>query len=290
METQKENEYMLKTTNEDLSEQITQLQLETQNQLRHISSKQTFTTIAVIIAITLICFCFNEIITLKDGCDGQTQQSSTNKLPDIFKNRDSSADKISVEKPVIYIYPEKDNTPVHIDIVTRKEKVTATWPKAKKQDNIYNWQLTAFKDGTLLDENGRTYSSIFWEGEYDIDSDFSEGFCVKGKDTADFLAETLKKIGLTDTEANEMITYWLPRMKESRYNLITFKGINDESPYNGDFGLNVISDDGKAPESIMRLLMVWKPIEEEMTIKEQTFTTFERKGFTVIEWGGYKAE
>lgn len=29
-----------------------------------------------------------------------------------------------------------------------------------------------------------------------------------------------------------------------------------------------------------------KKVEKEIEIPEQIFTTFERKGFTVVEWGG----
>ena len=32
--------------------------------------------------------------------------------------------------------------------------------------------------------------------------------------------------------------------------------------------------------------MVWKAVDEYTEIEAQTFTTFERNGFTVVEWGG----
>ena len=37
---------------------------------------------------------------------------------------------------------------------------------------------------------------------------------------------------------------------------------------------------------MMRVFMNWKAIDEPVEIEPQTFTTLNRQGFTVIEWGG----
>ena len=58
-----------------------------------------------------------------------------------------------------------------------------------------------------IDENGREYYCLFWEGVQDVEYDFSRGFCVKGEDTAEFLEITLEKLGLTRREANEFIVF-----------------------------------------------------------------------------------
>ena len=51
----------------------------------------------------------------------------------------------------------------------------------------------------------------------------SNGFCVKGKDTAVFLEGALEQLGLTRREANEFIVYWLPQMEQNPYNIISFQ-------------------------------------------------------------------
>ena len=40
------------------------------------------------------------------------------------------------------------------------------------------------------------------------------------------------------------------------------------------------------PDTIIRVLMKYRPIDKKIEIKEQKIITPERKGFTVVEWGG----
>ena len=119
-------------------------------------------------------------------------------------------------KPVIYLYPEQETTvSVSLDYAGT---LTATYPAYED-----GWRVTAEPDGTLYDESGNEYSYLFWEGENNTDYDFSKGFCVAGADTADFLREKLAEIGLTPREYNEFIVYWLPKMQDNPYNLISFQ-------------------------------------------------------------------
>ena len=108
--------------------------------------------------------------------------------------------------------------------------------------------------------------------------DFSGGFCVKGEDTAEFLADVLPKIGLTPREANEFIIYWLPILQENEYNLISFQGDN----YDAAAKLEITP----TPDSVLRIYMTAKPLTSPVEVEPQTFEPFERNGFTVVEWGG----
>ena len=40
------------------------------------------------------------------------------------------------------------------------------------------------------------------------------------------------------------------------------------------------------PDTIIRVLMTFKGLENPITVKEQKIVTPERKGFTLVEWGG----
>lgn len=40
------------------------------------------------------------------------------------------------------------------------------------------------------------------------------------------------------------------------------------------------------PDSILRVFMVYKPLDQYAEIEEQILPGFERKGFAVVEWGG----
>ena len=174
-------------------------------------------------------------------------------------------------KPVIYLYPEQETTvSVSLDYAGM---LTATYPAYED-----GWTVTAEPDGTLHDENGNEYSYLFWEGEDKTDYDFSTGFCVAGADTADFLREKLAEIGLTPREYNEFIVYWLPKMQDNPYNLISFQS----EAYTDAAKLDI----DPTPDSVLRVFMAWKPLGRPQTIEPQTFTPFARDGFTVVEWGG----
>ena len=174
-------------------------------------------------------------------------------------------------KPVIYLYPEQETTvSVSLDYAGT---LTATYPAYED-----GWTVTAEPDGTLYDENGDEYSYLLWEGENNTDYDFSKGFCVAGADTADFLRKKLAEIGLTPREYNEFIVYWLPKMQDNPYNLISFQS----EAYTDAAKLDI----DPTPDSVLRVFMAWKPLGRPQTIEPQTFTSFARDGFTVVEWGG----
>lgn len=178
-------------------------------------------------------------------------------------------------KPVIYLYPEKE-TEVTVELDFDGE-LTSTYPEYKG-----GWTVTAQPDGTLKDENGREYYCLFWEGVSDTAYDFSTGFSVPGEETAAFLEKTLAEIGLTEKEANEFIIYWLPKMEHNAYNVISFQ----TEVYTETAKLEILPK----PDSLLRVFMAWKPVKKPVEIEPQTFSAFERKGFTVIEWGGTEAE
>ena len=174
-------------------------------------------------------------------------------------------------KPVIYLYPEQETTvSVSLDYAGT---LTATYPAYEN-----GWTVTAEPDGTLYDENGDEYSYLLWEGENNTDYDFSKGFCVAGADTADFLRKKLAEIGLTPREYNEFIVYWLPKMEDNSYNLISFQS----ERYTDTAKLDI----DPTPDSVLRVFMAWKPLHRPQNIEPQTFTPFARDGFTVVEWGG----
>ena len=177
-------------------------------------------------------------------------------------------------KPVIYLYPEEE-TEVSVDLDFQGD-FTYTYPYTKDG----NWDVVAKPDGTIINKaDNNEYSYLFWEGvAWDFTADFSEGFCVKGEDTTEFLRTVLSQMGLTPKEYNEFIVYWAPQLQNNAYNLISFQTEN----YEQMAPLNV----NPAPDSMLRVYMAYKPLTEAVDIPAQTFTPFERKGFTVVEWGG----
>ena len=172
---------------------------------------------------------------------------------------------------MIYLYPETETrVTVKLDL---SGELTCTYPAYDG-----GWVVTAAPDGTLTDEHGRTYNYLYWEGEGTEAYDFSKGFCVAGSDTAAFLEDALDRLGLTRREANEFLVYWLPRMQDNPYNLIAFQ----QEAYTESAKLTV----SPQPDSVLRVFMAWKPLARPVDIPAQTLPCFERRGFTLVEWGG----
>ena len=177
------------------------------------------------------------------------------------------------EKPAIYLYPTK-TMDIKVKVELTEGRFTYTDPKGDGE-----WIVTAYPDGTLRDKaSGKTYDYIFWESDDNTEYDWSEGYVVAGHDAESFLRRTLPRMGLNEKESAEFISYWLPRLKNNRYNLVTFQ----TDCYTDAAKLYV---QPKA-DSVLRIFMVFRSINKPIKIKEPTITPFERRGFTVVEWGG----
>ena len=179
-------------------------------------------------------------------------------------------------KPVIYLYPEEE-TDVHVELELTEAELSTTYPK-------YNngWDVTAYPDGTLVNKaDGSHHKYLFWDAvNCRTRFDFSKGFCVAGSDTESFLKEKLTYMGLNEQEMNEFIVYWLPLMEHNAYNLISFQS----DAYTDTAKLNITP----APDSMLRIFMTYVSLEDAVDIEPQELSTFERNGFTVVEWGGSK--
>ena len=141
--------------------------------------------------------------------------------------------------------------------------------------------MLASPDGTLVDQmNGKKLYSLYYECENKLDFQMEEdGFVVKGEDSAAFLEEKLEVLGLNYKEAEEFIIYWLPKLEANKYNYIRFATLVEIEE---NMPLSVSGN----PDSVIRVIMEYKGLEQPIKVKEQNLTTPERTGFTVVEWGG----
>ena len=198
-------------------------------------------------------------------------------MPAVSKPISDDPIPVTTEKPVIYLYPQSQ-TDVSI-ILDYDGTLTCTYPE-------YNagWNVTAFPDGTIFDKNTkRNYEYLFWEGTRSFDDyEFRHAACVAREDTAAFLEEYLEAAGLNDREIDDFVSYWLPRLQASPYNLISFPS----EEYCDWAKLNV----DPAPDTLIRVYMVFAPLESPVEIPDsmelELPSTPVRQGFTVVEWGG----
>lgn len=178
-------------------------------------------------------------------------------------------------KPAIYLYPTEEKE------ITVRLKYTGIFTKIEPEFNssFGGWKVVAHPNGEIVNvADNKKYKYLFWEGEGPIKFDLSKGFIVEGKDTKEFLQDILNKIGLNSTECDDFISYWLPQVQTNKYNLIHFA----ESEYESEAVLDTIPK----VDSMLRVFVVFKPLNEKMNIVPQEVKPFTRKGFTVIEWGG----
>lgn len=179
------------------------------------------------------------------------------------------------EKPVIYLYPKQ----------AEKVSVSLAYPAGfSRTIPAYNtqtgWQVLAKPDGSLTNlADGQKYPYLFWEGNpAAINYDMNEGFVVAGNQTTSFLRQKLSYMGLTPTETSAFISYWQSTLEHNPYNLIHFAG----SEYTNYARLHV----SPAPDSELRVFMVYEALDRPKTVTPQTLQTFQRHGFAVVEWGG----
>lgn len=185
---------------------------------------------------------------------------------------------IRVHKPAIYIYPE---SPTEVNIIHHyKGKVLNTYP-------IYDsgWNVTAYPDGKLLNQaDNRYYEYLFWDGECKFDAkhyQYTSGFYIHKKEVIPFLMKQLQLLQLNEKEINDFIVYWLPELSKNEWNFVHF-WINDDIDNTSKLIIT------PKPDNLIRVYMEYQAISADKLWKlpQQTFPKIERRGFTVLEWGG----
>lgn len=175
-------------------------------------------------------------------------------------------------KPILYLYPTiKTNVVVKFD---KPSLLTTTYPKFKNE-----WNVMAHPNGDLYDANGNYYYALYWEEEKNHYIDFKEGFYVEKENAINFLEDKLSLIGLNEKERNEFIMYWLPILEKNGKNLVYFELTEERDSYN-----KLIIN--PKPDSLLRVAIHVKKVNEKVSIKEQKLISFARKGFVAVEWGG----
>lgn len=177
-------------------------------------------------------------------------------------------------KPVIYLYPET-TTDLHVEVAPRGG-FSYTEPVYRD-----GWNVTAEPDGTLTNkEDGKIYPYLFWEGRGGSYAPPERYWVVAQADVHTFLVATLAKLGLNEKESSDFIEFWEPRMQGSLYYRVGFHGTNI---------MNQIAPLtlSEKPDAILRILMDFDPLDAWAPSNPPAhISSFERKGFTVVEWGG----
>ena len=230
--------------------------------------------IIIIISIIVIAICIGIIIAMIIVNNTQANSLENEELQrNSLGNVDEYNIMDSIRKPIIYMYPEEE---IEISVKLGKpENITCSYPKYED-----GWNVKASPDGKLVDlDTGRKLYSLYWEGIHDEPINLEEGFVVKKENIILFLEEKLEILGLNEYEAEEFIIYWLPQLEKNEYNFIRFASIEEINE-------NMPLEFSSKPDTLIRVLMQFKGLDEEIKVKEQNLEKVSRKGFTVVEWGG----
>lgn len=208
---------------------------------------------------------FTDSITLKPGY--------TTLIALYFK---SSVYPVTVDKPVIYLYSEK-NLQANI-FVEPKNKLSFSYPAYEN-----GWKVD-LKPGQLPSVNGKKYPYLFWESVMELNSqeiNLNEGYVVKRDSLLHFLEAQLEMMGFNETEKTDFITYWGPKMIQHPSCYIHFL-FNDEC--------NIISQLNiqPKPDHQYRVYMIWTGLSADISLRPalQSIPMLQRNGFQVLEWGG----
>lgn len=178
----------------------------------------------------------------------------------------------SEDKPILYLYP---TTKTNVKVRLAKDKnIITSYPK-------YNngWDVIASPNGDLYDKNNQYYYALYWDEINENKVSFTEGFYVSKDNAIKFLEEKLTVIGLNKRERNEFIMYWLPKLEKNEHSLVYFE-LTAEREANNKLIIE------PQPDSLLRINMHIKKVNQKTNIKEQKLTTFKRTGFVAVEWGG----
>lgn len=179
-------------------------------------------------------------------------------------------------KPAIYLYSDKT---INLNVkVIPNGRLTFTFPKYP----VSGWDVTASSSG-IVEYKNNSYPYLWWESTSYGYAIPNNGWVVKKENVQDRISEILFAYGLNKTEVEDFVEYWLPIMEQENSSYIFFTFLVDNQ-------VNQIAklEFSVAPESMLRLFMVYKPLDSYKEVTPLKIEKIQREGFTVIEWGGAK--
>ena len=177
-------------------------------------------------------------------------------------------------KPVIYLYPEQAMD-VNVQVAPNGG-FTYTDPVYPEK----GWFVHATPKGELYSYNEKAnYPYLFWEGHADGFGFSDNGFVFSRKTLESDMIDLLAKTGLNKQETADFLEFWLPKMEEKPYVFVTFA---NQRAFESVAPLTVTP----RPDSVLRVFMSFEPLDAYKKVEPLALTGFERKGFTVVEWGG----
>ncbi|HNR53393.1 MAG TPA: hypothetical protein PKI16_02880 [Candidatus Dojkabacteria bacterium] len=179
-------------------------------------------------------------------------------------------------KPAIYLYSEKA-IDLNVKVIPNGH-LTFTSPKYP----VNGWNVTASVNGSVQYQN-EIYPYLWWESTSYGYVTPENGWVIKKETAEEKIGGILSDYGLNQTEINDFLTYWIPKIERenSEYIFVTFL-VNDQVNQIAKLKFSI------EPDNSLRLFMIYKPLDEYEKVTPLKTEKLLRNGLTVIEWGGAK--
>jgi hypothetical protein len=197
-------------------------------------------------------------------------QNKSNKLLVYVRSSYSAAGGCA--KPVVYLYPAK-STFVSVKVGASVTVSDPIYPKS-------GWQNVWAEPNGKLTYLGKSYDSLFWEGQgYGEYPGIASGTVVKRADAAKTMRTQLAAQGLNSKEIGDFMAFWEAKIPNKPYIRLTWLSTNQ---MNALAPLTV----SPKPQTVIRVFLDMDGFDTPIKLPTQKLTKVERKGFTVVEWGG----
>lgn len=176
---------------------------------------------------------------------------------------------IYVEKPNIYLYPES-TTQVKVTLVPKNSNdIIQSIPSYQK-----GWDISIQPSGKIDNK----YEYLFYEGKLAKYPKSEIGWSIPASVLWQFLPQKMAEFGFNEKEIKDFVDYWQTHLPKSEfYKIVPI--VNHE--IDKEFALKI----EPLPQSILRVWFYINPVEKQSNLNPPLITNFERKGFTVVEWG-----
>ncbi len=200
-----------------------------------------------------------------------------------FQGSAGSGPQIMLEKPVIYLYSEKEE-PFSLKVKTDAE-LKFTYPVYQDK-----WEGKTSKDGTIR-INGSDYPYLFWDAALPTENlkpDWQHADEFEGSNAVAYLDRQLTALKFNEKEKTDFITYWGPRMQKMK--IVQIIWMLDET-------IDSIASLEITPAFKQnRIYIVFRETSQftertlELRLPVLKRINIDRTGNYLIEWGGIEFE
>lgn len=181
-----------------------------------------------------------------------------------------------IAKPVVYLYP---TAPTLVNV--RVESLG----KVVVSDPLYpegGWKnVLAYPNGNLS-YKGKNYSELFFETEVENMQKPKKGIVLQTSLLNEQLGAIVEQLGLSASEKDEFLQFWIPRLKGLNSPYIFFSLL--EKTEKEKLDKLIITP---KPDTVIEFIAYFKPLDTDTYGNSLKLPpTPKRKGFVSVEWGG----